>query len=97
MADIMNAGTEGSSDGFICTGEGFTPNIIGLYGIPGAGKSHYLSKLEVLSQSEVTHPFQFFEGSSVINSLIPGGLVAFKVARGAESEVARESHLFHQR
>ncbi|OBT95958.1 hypothetical protein VE01_06005 [Pseudogymnoascus verrucosus] len=78
MTDITNSKIEGSSDGSICTREGFTPNIIGLYGIPGAGKSHYLSKLEVLSQSEVTHPFQFFEGTLVIDSLIPGGLLAFK-------------------
>ncbi|ELR05913.1 hypothetical protein VC83_02485 [Pseudogymnoascus destructans] len=78
MADITNAETEGSSDGFICTLEGFTPNIIGLYGIPGAGKSHYLSMLQVHSQLQGTTPFKFFEGSSVINSLVPGGLLAFK-------------------
>ncbi|OBT85363.1 hypothetical protein VE02_05057 [Pseudogymnoascus sp. 03VT05] len=78
MGDIMNAKIEGSSDGFSCTLEDFTPNIIGLYGISGAGKSHYLSMLQVHSQLEVSTPFQFFEGSSVINSLIPGGLPAFK-------------------
>ncbi|KFY99781.1 hypothetical protein V500_01265 [Pseudogymnoascus sp. VKM F-4518 (FW-2643)] len=78
MADIMNDETEICSDESICIPEGFNPNIIGLYGIPGAGKSHYLSKLRAHSQLEVTNPFQFFEGSSVINSLIPGGLPAFK-------------------
>ncbi|OBT79278.1 hypothetical protein VF21_01833 [Pseudogymnoascus sp. 05NY08] len=78
MADIMNAKIEGSSDGFSCTPEDFTPNIIGLYGISGAGKSHYLSMLQVHSQLEVCTPFQFFEGSSVINSFFPGGLPAFK-------------------
>ncbi|OBT63896.1 hypothetical protein VE03_06571 [Pseudogymnoascus sp. 23342-1-I1] len=78
MADIMNDRAESSSDGFICAPEGFKPNIIGLYGVPGAGKSHYLSKLRVHAESELSSSFQFFEGSSVISSLIPGGLPAFK-------------------
>lgn len=78
MADIMNEETERSSDESICTPMGFNPNIIGLYGVPGAGKSYYLSKRRVHSKSEVTKSFQFFEGSSVINSLISGGLPAFK-------------------
>ncbi|KFY69702.1 hypothetical protein V496_00007 [Pseudogymnoascus sp. VKM F-4515 (FW-2607)] len=78
MADIINDRAGSSSDEFICTSEDFKPTIIGLYGVPGAGKSHYLSKLRVHAQSELSSSFKFFEGSSVISSLIPGGLPAFK-------------------
>ncbi|OBT42773.1 hypothetical protein VE00_06576 [Pseudogymnoascus sp. WSF 3629] len=53
MADIMNVEKEGSSDEFSSTPEGFTPNIIGLYGIPGAGKSHYLSMLQLPEEQKV--------------------------------------------
>ncbi|KFY33239.1 hypothetical protein V494_07800 [Pseudogymnoascus sp. VKM F-4513 (FW-928)] len=78
MAGIMKEETERSSDESICDQKGFNPSIIGLYGIPGSGKSHYISKLQERSQLDVNSTFQFFEGSSVIGSLLPGGLLAFK-------------------
>ncbi|KAJ9302282.1 hypothetical protein DTO271G3_1148 [Paecilomyces variotii] len=49
--------------------------VIGLYGIPGCGKSFLLNKLKKdLEESK----FEFFEGSEEIDSVTPGGLDAFK-------------------
>ncbi|KAI1404330.1 uracil phosphoribosyltransferase-domain-containing protein [Hypoxylon fuscum] len=50
------------------------PVIIGLYGVPGCGKSYLLTQLK---KEPGMRSFEFFEGSAVINSLIPGGLDAF--------------------
>ncbi|KAK5998992.1 hypothetical protein PT974_01377 [Cladobotryum mycophilum] len=51
------------------------PVIIGLYGLPGCGKSFLLNQLK----GELGHDdFQFYEGSEMIASLVPGGLEAFK-------------------
>lgn len=51
------------------------PRVIGLYGIPGCGKSFLLNKLKNdLEESE----FEYFEGSEEIDSVTPGGLDAFK-------------------
>ncbi|KAF2759857.1 hypothetical protein EJ05DRAFT_484756 [Pseudovirgaria hyperparasitica] len=51
------------------------PVIIGIYGLPGAGKSYLMRQLkEKLSETD----FLFFEGSEVIATLTPGGLDAFK-------------------
>ncbi|RMZ90942.1 hypothetical protein DV736_g1835, partial [Chaetothyriales sp. CBS 134916] len=49
--------------------------IIGIYGLPGTGKSHMLRGLERILGSDY---FTFFEGSEVIGRLVPGGLEAFK-------------------
>ncbi|KFY12465.1 hypothetical protein V492_03870 [Pseudogymnoascus sp. VKM F-4246] len=78
MAGITKEETERSSEESICDQKGFNPSIIGLYGIPGSGKSHYISKLQERSQLDVNSTFQFFDGSSVIDCLVPGGLPAFK-------------------
>ncbi|KAL4923758.1 uracil phosphoribosyltransferase-domain-containing protein [Aspergillus undulatus] len=51
------------------------PRVIGLYGIPGCGKSYIMEKLKhQLGDSG----FEYFEGSEVIGSVTPGGLEAFK-------------------
>ena len=48
--------------------------VVGLYGIPGSGKTHLLKQLErELDGAE----FTFFEGSDVIDNVVPGGLGAF--------------------
>lgn len=50
---------------------------IGIYGIPGSGKSFLLNEL----RSHLREPadrFSFHEGSSVISELLPGGLKAFR-------------------
>ncbi|KAF5606000.1 PRTase [Fusarium subglutinans] len=51
------------------------PTVIGIYGIPGSGKSF---TLEYLRKDLGEEEFAFFEGSEVIASLIPGGLAAFQ-------------------
>ena len=49
--------------------------VVGLYGIPGSGKTFLLEQLKTeLGQEH----FTFYEGSKMIASLIPGGLKAFQ-------------------
>ncbi|EED18669.1 conserved hypothetical protein [Talaromyces stipitatus ATCC 10500] len=50
------------------------PTVIGLYGIPGCGKTFLLKKLKVILRDD---KFIFFDGSDVIKELVPGGLDAF--------------------
>ncbi|KAK4544793.1 hypothetical protein LTR36_004042 [Oleoguttula mirabilis] len=53
---------------------GVKPKVIGLYGLPGVGKTHLLSALRGgLNESE----FSFHEGSAVLDIIVPGGLLAF--------------------
>ncbi|KAL8792013.1 MAG: hypothetical protein Q9195_005354 [Heterodermia aff. obscurata] len=62
--------------------------VVGLYGIPGCGKSYLLKQLEqALGQSD----FAFYDGSTVVADLVPGGLDAFK------SMVAREQIHWRER
>ncbi|KAF5627000.1 PRTase [Fusarium sp. NRRL 52700] len=51
------------------------PIVIGIYGIPGSGKSFIL---EYLRKDLGEEEFAFFEGSEVIASLVPGGLAEFQ-------------------
>ncbi|KAM0438703.1 hypothetical protein ACHAPT_001460 [Fusarium lateritium] len=51
------------------------PMVIGLYGIPGSGKSFLMNHLK----SHALHgSFAFYEGSEMIANLVPGGLQAFQ-------------------
>ena len=48
--------------------------VVGLYGIPGSGKTFLLKQLEQeLGQTD----FAFYEGSKMIATVVPGGLDAF--------------------
>lgn len=48
--------------------------VVGLYGVPGSGKTFWLNRLkEELGQSQ----FAFYEGSNMIHTVTPGGLDAF--------------------
>jgi uracil phosphoribosyltransferase/phosphoserine phosphatase/adenylate kinase len=58
------------------------PTVIGIYGISGSGKSFIL---EIMRQDLDSAEFIFFEGSEVIDSLVPGGLEAFR-ASNAEKQ-----------
>jgi uracil phosphoribosyltransferase/phosphoserine phosphatase len=59
------------------------PIIVGLYGIPGAGKSYLLNKLKDELGNE---SFLFFEGTEVIASVCPGGLDNFnKLSEGKKT------------
>jgi uracil phosphoribosyltransferase/phosphoserine phosphatase/adenylate kinase len=49
--------------------------VIGLYGVPGCGKSYIMNQLkQELGETD----FQYFEGSEVISKVTRGGLDAFK-------------------
>jgi adenylate kinase len=49
--------------------------VIGLYGVPGSGKTFLLDQLK---QELVGEHFAFYEGAKVIASVVPGGLDAFQ-------------------
>ena len=51
------------------------PVVVGLYGIPGSGKTFLLQQLKRGLDPDV---FVFYEGSEVIGSIVDGGLDAFK-------------------
>ncbi|KAK1655172.1 uracil phosphoribosyltransferase-domain-containing protein [Colletotrichum phormii] len=52
------------------------PIVVGLYGLPGSGKSYVLRHLK--TYFGVGNQFQYYEGSEVIGNLVDGGLEAFK-------------------
>ncbi|KAK4901420.1 hypothetical protein LTR49_027274 [Elasticomyces elasticus] len=69
-----------------------TPNpadvkIIGLYGIPGSGKSTFLKQLRGFLN---TNNLDFREGSEVIEELVPGGLEAFHALTSDQKTMYRE-------
>lgn len=49
--------------------------VVGLYGIPGSGKTFLLDQLK---QKLGQEHFEFYEGSKMITDLVPGGLDAFQ-------------------
>lgn len=55
------------------------PVVVGLYGIPGAGKTFLMNELK---QSETD--FLFFDGSRTIGVVTPGGLGAFHTLSEAD-------------
>ena len=59
------------------------PVGVGLYGVPGFGKTY---PLNALKQELGRDHFLFFEGSEVIASVVPGGLDVFQIS--AEQEKA---------
>lgn len=62
--------------------------VIGLYGIPGSGKTFLLSQLK---QKLGQEHFAFYEGSEVIATLVPGGLEAFQKLKEADKVHWRQS------
>ncbi|KAF7551433.1 hypothetical protein G7Z17_g5009 [Cylindrodendrum hubeiense] len=63
------------------------PVVIGLYGIPGSGKSFLLNELNRELDRDA---FQFYEGSEMISDIVPGGLAAFEKLDEPEKFAWRE-------
>lgn len=63
------------------------PVVVGLYGIPGCGKTFLLNQLK--EQLEQKH-FTFFEGSKMIANVVPGGLEAFQSMGDGEKVLWRQ-------
>ncbi|KAK0653165.1 uracil phosphoribosyltransferase-domain-containing protein [Cercophora newfieldiana] len=63
------------------------PIVIGIYGVPGVGKSFLLRELK---QSDIAVNLTIFEGSEVIDSVTPGGLDAFKALPDSEKTSFRQ-------
>jgi len=49
--------------------------VVGIYGIPGSGKTFLLNELKLVLPKE---HFSFYEGSQTIADLVPGGLIGFQ-------------------
>lgn len=54
---------------------GFKPIVVGIYGIPGCGKTFLFDQLKLELGEDC---YEFYEGSQMIASLVPGGLAAFQ-------------------
>ncbi|KAF7328588.1 Uracil phosphoribosyltransferase [Mycena sanguinolenta] len=73
------------------------PMVIGLYGVPGCGKSYLLSQLKAYSEYS-QNEFIFYEGSAIIDLLVPnGGLDAFKRMGARDKTHWREQAISHIR
>ncbi|KAJ2905829.1 hypothetical protein MKZ38_004077 [Zalerion maritima] len=72
----------------LASGRTQNPTVIGIYGVPGSGKSYLVRELE---NTLGTKHFQFFEGSGVLNTLVPGGLDAFKALADSQKMIWRET------
>ncbi|KAM6501542.1 Uracil phosphoribosyltransferase domain containing protein [Amanita muscaria] len=53
----------------------FKPIVVGIYGIPGCGKTFLFDQLKLELREDC---YEFYEGSQMIASLVPGGLAAFQ-------------------
>lgn len=73
---------------------GKQPIVIGLYGLPGSGKSFMLDHLRHTLDLSV---FTFYEGSEVISSITPGGLEAFQQLEEHEKNAIRREAILRVR
>ncbi|KAF2107057.1 uracil phosphoribosyltransferase-domain-containing protein [Lophiotrema nucula] len=63
------------------------PLIFGIYGLPGSGKTTLVHDLHLTLGDE---HFRFYDGSSILENLVPGGLTAFKSLPDTEKKNWRE-------
>ncbi|KAI1736867.1 uracil phosphoribosyltransferase-domain-containing protein [Xylaria scruposa] len=63
------------------------PVIVGIYGIPGSGKTFLLHQLE---QELGREHFEFYEGSRMIAHLVPGGLDHFREMAESDKLIWRD-------
>ncbi|KAI6322194.1 hypothetical protein MCOR30_007744 [Pyricularia oryzae] len=71
-----------------------SPNIIGIYGLPGAGKTTILSQLRLTGDMSPAY-YDYYEGSEVIDSIVDGGLAAFKQLPHAYKQRHRATAIRH--
>lgn len=64
------------------------PVVIGIYGIPGSGKTYLMNQLK---KDIVDESVTFYEGSEVISKSVTGGLEAFKTLPEIEKAAWRRS------
>ena len=64
-----------------------TPVVIGLYGLPGSGKTTLMHRLQ---HDLPEGSFLFYEGSEVIASLVQGGIDAFRDLAFSEQVALRQ-------
>jgi phosphoserine phosphatase/gluconate kinase len=70
------------------------PTVIGLYGVPGCGKTYLLDHLKADTELG-QYDFAFYEGSSIIDALVPDGLTAFKRMNDQDKTHWREKAIAH--
>ncbi|OAA37749.1 uracil phosphoribosyltransferase [Beauveria brongniartii RCEF 3172] len=63
------------------------PIIIGLYGLPGSGKSSLMNRLKLELDDE---KFVFHKGSELISAIVAGGLAAFAKLDKQQKRLVRE-------
>ncbi|KAJ7442400.1 uracil phosphoribosyltransferase-domain-containing protein [Mycena galericulata] len=71
-----------------------TPTVIGLYGVPGCGKSYLLDQLKADAELG-QHDFAFYEGSVIIDQLVPDGLAGFQRMGDQDKTCWREKAIAH--
>lgn len=79
MSDIEKLSLEGERSS--------EPTIIGIYGIPGSGKSHLLNELKVLLGEK---DLLFIDSSDVLEKVTPRGIAEFKLLDEATKAQFRE-------
>ena len=68
------------------------PVVVGVYGVPGSGKTHLLGQLK----RRLSHgQFAFFEGSEVLDKIVIGGLEVFKRSSDEQKLQWRNSAITH--
>ncbi|KAJ5153658.1 uncharacterized protein N7500_009097 [Penicillium coprophilum] len=65
------------------------PVIIGLYGLPGSGKTFWLEELKTVIRGD---EFAFYDGSGAISAVTPGGLEGFQnLTKEAKTEYRQQA------